>query len=71
MFSFRLPHTVSCVGDKHHRNFVFPTAVHQIPKALLGSRDWCSPPHQNPINVKQEPKGAGDLRMDLHHKEVK
>lgn len=67
MLSFGLPHTVPSVGDKHHRHLVFPIAVHQVPEALLGCRDQCPAPNQHPVNVKEEPKGAGALRREWWH----
>lgn len=68
MLSFGLPHAVSSIGDKHHRHFVLPIVVHQVPKALLCSRDRGSAPYQHSIDVKQEPKGVGALRRDLDQK---
>lgn len=65
MLSFGLPHAISSIGDKHHGHLVLPTAVHQVPKALLCSGDRSSAPHQHSIDVKQEPKGVGALRRDL------
>lgn len=67
MLSFRLPHAVPSIGDKHHRHLIFPIAVHQVPEALLGCRDRRPASYQNPINVKEEPEGAGGaLRRELH-----
>lgn len=65
MLSFGLPHAVPSIGDKHHRHLVFPIAVHQVPEALLGSRDRRPAPHQHPINVKEEPERAGVLTRKL------
>lgn len=62
MLSFRLPHAVPCVCNKHHRNLVLPVAVHQVPEALLGCRDRGPASDQDPIYVKEEPKGAGVLQ---------
>lgn len=64
MLSFGLPHAVPSIGDKHHRHLVFPIAVHQVPKALLGCRDRRLAPHQHPIDVKEEPEGVGALRRE-------
>lgn len=70
MLSFGLPHAVPSIGDKHHRHLVFPVAVDQVPETLLGCRDRCPATDQNPINVKEEPKGVGALRRALGQKEA-
>lgn len=62
MLSFRLPHAVPCVCNKDHRNLVLPMAVHQVPEALLGCWDRGPASDQDPIYVKEEPKGAGVLQ---------
>lgn len=70
MFRFGLPHRVSSVGDKHHGHLVLSIAVHQVPEALLGRRDRRPAPHQHPINVEEEPEGAGTHRGELGQRHV-
>lgn len=66
MLGLVLPHAVACVCDKYHGHLVLPIAVHQVPKALLGFRDQRPAPHQHPIDVEEEPEGAGAPGRDLH-----
>lgn len=61
LLSFSLPHTVASVGDKHHGHLVPALAVNQVPEALLGRRYGCLAPHQHPVDVKEETKGAVTL----------
>lgn len=70
MLSFGLPHAVSSVCDKHHRHFVLPVPVHEVLEALLGCRDGCPAPDQNPIDVKEESKRAGALWRELGQRQV-
>lgn len=44
-------------------------AVHQVLEALLGCRDRRPASNQHPINVKEEPEGAGALRRELGARE--
>ena len=62
MLSFGLPHAVPSIGDKHHRDLIFPITVHQVSKTRLGCRDGRAAPNQHPVNVKKEAKGVGALR---------
>ncbi len=52
---------VSRICHKHHRNPVFPIAVHQVPETLFGCRDGGPSAYQHPVNVKQKPKQAALL----------
>ncbi len=56
-FSQRVP----SVCHEHHRNPVFPIAVHQVPETLFGCRDGGPSSYQHPVNVKQKPKQAALL----------
>lgn len=63
MLGFGLPHAVPSIGDKHHGDLVFPITVHQVSKTLLGCWDGRAAPNQHTINVKEETKGVGALKI--------
>lgn len=61
LLSFSLPHTVASIGHKDHWHLEPALGVHQGPEALLGRRYGGLAPHQDPVDVEQEAKGAMTL----------